>query len=307
MNRYHSRMTTLVDLPALIAIARKHGFSLPATMPEPWTGATGQVFPCGDVVVKVPFDRPDAIEAIMIEAPIAPFARGLGVAAPALVAFNEARDILPVPYAVFRCIGDGATLATRPSGQSTTRAWQEVGRQLARVHDVGEPAAVPIVLRTFRQTPEVDPRPWVAELHRTGLFTAADAHWLGDMLDAIAPAALADVPPVLCHGDVNAANVLVDGASGCFLALIDWSGAGWLDPAWDFAGVAFDAVPALLAGHRQVAPLVSDGTAEVRILWCQIQLRLHGLRGVPADVAAEATMRRHLDGIRRFARDAGIT
>lgn len=304
-------MTNLIDLPALTAIARYHGFAPPSAMPVPWTGGTGQVFPCGDVVVKIPFDLPSELQSVTIDAGIVPFARSLGVAAPALVAFDDSRDILPVPFAVFRRVPNSTTLDTRHAADAPNRqAWEEVGRQLARVHAVRDPDQVPLPLRTFRQSSEFDPRPWVAELCRAGVLDQTDAQWLDALLDAllnaIAPRALADVPVVLCHGDVNAANVLVDHDTGRFRALIDWAGAGWLDPAWDFAGVSLDIVPAMLAGHRSVAPLVEDGTAEARILWCQIQTRLYPLRAAPASAATMRTMGRHLDQIRRFARVFGL-
>lgn len=137
------------------------------------------------------------------------------------------------------------------------------------------------------------------------MLNQIDAQWLDALIDAIAPPALADLPVVLCHGDVNAANVLVSVGTGRFRALIDWAGAGWLDPAWDFAGVPPDVVPAMLAGHRSVAPLIDDATAEARILWCQIQTRLYPLRAAPANAAMRETTHHHLDQVHRFARVAG--
>ena len=124
------------------------------------------------------------------------------------------------------------------------------------------------------------------------------ACWTGS-----APIVLGHEPVVLCHGDVNAANILVDRAGGDFLALIDWSGAGWLDPVWDFAAVSPAIVPHLLAGHRAVAPLPDDASAESRICWCQIQTRLHAARqGTLAPGAFDRDVRQ----IRQFAGRAGL-
>lgn len=300
-------MTPRASLFDLCAIARQHGFAPPSAMPRPWTGATSQVFPCGDIVVKVPFDRPDAIQSGATDSGMIPFVRSVGVAAPALVAFDDSLEILPVPFAVIERVRDAVTLDDcRIDERFRNGAWAEVGRQLARVHAVRDPGAVPLSLRTFRQSPAVDPRPWVAEFRTAGVLNGTDARWLHDLLEALAADALADVPVVLCHGDVNAANVLVDAETGAFRALIDWAGAGWLDPVWDFAGVSPDVVSAMLAGHRSVAPLVDDRTAEARILWCQIQTRLHPVREATADAATAATLLRHLEGIRRFARLAGL-
>ena len=38
--------------------------------------------------------------------------------------------------------------------------------------------AVPIALREFRQSPGVDPRPWVDELQEAGALSLVDARWL---------------------------------------------------------------------------------------------------------------------------------
>jgi len=300
-------MTELAGLPVLTAIARKHGFAPPSVMPVPWTGASGQVYPCGDVVVKVPFNRPDTIQAVSIDADMGPIARSLGVMTPVLIAFDSSLDMLPVPFAVFERARNSSTLDARHgASRSNRQAWKEVGRQLARVHAVRDPDQVPFSLRTFLQSSELDPRLWVGELSETAVLDQRDAQWLDALLNTIAPSALADVPVVLCHGDVNAANVLVADDTGRFRALIDWGGAGWLDPAWDFAGVSLDIVPAMLAGHRSVAPLVEDRTAEARILWCQVQTRLYPLRSAPANATTQATQH-HLDQIRRFARVIGLT
>lgn len=283
----------------LAAIAAMHGLPAPQSVPEPWTGAASDVYPLGDVVVKIPFDRPDTIVAVEIDAAMNSYARSLGVAAPELLAFDDSRQAVPVPLAIFRRV-EGAPLDPARRDDAARGAWEEAGRQLARVHAVTDRDDVPIALREFRQSPEVDPRPWVDDLAGAGRLSGDDAGWLRALLDRLAPAALAAVPVVLCHGDANAANVLVDAETGEFRALIDWAGAGWLDPVWDFAGVPLDVVPWMLAGHREVAPLPLDDTAEARILWCQVQTRLYAARSAP-----EGDARVDVAQICRFARAMG--
>lgn len=155
-------------------------------------------------------------------------------------------------------------------------------------------------MRSFRQSPETDPRPWVAELGDRGMLSTRQSRWFERVLFELAPAALAEVPQCFCHGDVNAANALVGPGSGGFLGLIDWAGAGWLDPAWDFAGVPLRVVPAMLAGHREVAPMAHDATAEERILWCQLQFTLYVLRAQPVVLEEH---RRRIDRIVKRARE----
>jgi thiamine kinase-like enzyme len=111
-------------------------------------------------------------------------------------------------------------------------------------------------------------------------------------------------PITMCHGDVNAGNVLVDPTIGQFLAFIGWAGAGWLDPAWDFAGVSLNAVPPLLVGHRFIEPLPGDHYAEARICWVQVQIRLFSARS-HVDTS-KSRFKRDIQEIRRFALAAGL-
>jgi aminoglycoside phosphotransferase (APT) family kinase protein len=285
--------------PAQLAdIAARHGLQTPSSVPERWVGATSRVHPLDDVVLKVSLDRPDAIRSLQIDAALAPYVVSLGIAMPELFALDETRDIIPVPYAIFRRVEGVAPLDREDRSVVAVETWREVGRQIARVHAVTDTNAAPIELRTFRQTAEVDPRPWVDELQAASRLSADDAGWLRDLLERLAPIAHADVPVALCHGDVNAANVLVDERTGRFRALIDWAGAGWLDPVWDFVGVPLEVVPWMLAGHREVSPLVYDDTAEARILWCQVQTRLYVARAETSDVITPI----NLDGVRRFSK-----
>lgn len=297
-----------VTLAGLAAVARRHGLPVPATLPTPWRGATSHVYSLGDVVVKVAHDREDAARAVVIDARMSQVARRLGVAAPRLLALDATRELLPAPYAIFARVV-GAVPVDRWTGSpgAVTLAWQAVGRELARVHRVAEGTAMPLALRSFRQTPEVDPRPWVDHLRARAVLDEDDAGWLRHLLGNLAPAALAGLPPRLCHGDVNAANVLVDARTGAYRALIDWAGAGWLDPAWDAAGIPLAAVPPLLEGHRAVAALPDDATAEARILWCQAQTRLHAARGVSDARIARVQLARDIAQIRSFAAGAGIS
>lgn len=297
----------MIDLVQLSAITGKHGLTPPHQLPMPWTGAASHVYPVGDMVIKVPFDRPDTIKALTTEAVVAPIMRMLGVQTPEMIAFDDTRDILPVPFLVFRRVIDASSLQQLAHNPDSVRdAWVEAGKQIACVHGIRQGADVPIELRTFRQSPELDPRPWVDELHSKDALATDDTRWLHILLDRLAPFALDDVPIVLCHGDLNAANILVDEHSHRFRAIIDWAGAGWLDAAWDFAAVSLDVVPFLLAGHRSVAPLPLDHTAEARICWCQVQMRLFGVRQLASPESAREQLDKHIDQLRRFVRTAGI-
>jgi hypothetical protein len=263
----------------LTEIARKHHLSFPKLVPAPWIGATSHVFPLGDYVIKVPFNAPDAIQAVMTDALVEPLVHQHGVATRELLALDDSHETLAVPFSIYRRIQPAVSLAEYTgSPDRVSRAWEDVGRHLAIVHRITSHDAVPIPLRTFRQSAEVDPRPWVEELNVAGLLHDSDARWLHDLLNDLAPLVRTYQPTTLCHGDVNAANILVHPDSGQFLALIDWAGAGWLDPVWDFASVSLAMVPSLLAGHRSIAPLPDDHAADARICWVQVQTRLYVAR-----------------------------
>lgn len=293
-------MTTLT-LTELARIARSVGILPPAGVPTAWSGATSRVYPVGDVVIKVALDTPEAVVSVTNDAAINPVARRLGVPTPDLVAFDDSRDIVPVPYSILRRVRDTRPLAEVPQEHPTVKtAWEAAGRTLALVHGVPYGTAMPVPLREFRQSPQVDPRGWVDELRGRGALPVGDALWLRDVLDRIAPAALANVPLHLCHGDVNASNILVHATTGEYRALIDWAGAGWLDPVWDFAGVPLPVVPWLLEGHRSVAPLPEDETAEARIFWCQVQARLHAARSIKDPDTARDRLARDLAALRLF-------
>lgn len=297
--------TQCLTLHELTAIARKHHLSFPEAVPTPWIGATSRVFPLGDWVIKVPLDRPDAIQAVMADASVGSFLHGHGVPTQELLVLDDSRETIGVPFAIFHRVEPAVSL-DRFSGPAAllAPAWEAVGRQLAIVHRITSDADVPLSLRTFRQSEEFDPRPWVKELHTAGMLGDAEATWLLELLTDLAPYVHASEPMTLCHGDVNAGNVLVHPVNGQFLALIDWSGAGWLDPAWDCAGVSLDVVPSLLAGHRSVDPIPDDHFAEARICWVQIQMRLFFARS--STDRTEKDLNRDVEQIRRFTTAAGL-
>jgi thiamine kinase-like enzyme len=118
---------------------------------------------------------------------------------------------------------------------------------------------------------QVDPRPWLDELHSNGLVMSAEASWLRMWLDELQPLVCTGEPVAFCHGDVNGDNILVRPGTFDYLAIVDWDGAGWGDPAWDFVPLPLPAVPLVLQGYRALASVPGDATAEARILWHHIQ------------------------------------
>jgi aminoglycoside phosphotransferase (APT) family kinase protein len=232
----------------------------------------------GDHVLRVPRDAPPFVAAIRKESVAVPAARAAGIRTPALVAFDDSLDLLTVPYAIYERV-HGETLGALDLGpEDTPRVWQRVGGDLARLHEgVGEywPVA------GLECEPLPDPRPMPDELASAGYFTTEEARWLSGWLELLAPLALAPLPKRFRHGDLQTTNVMVRPIPPTYLALIDWGACGWGDAAHDFAGIPLRAVPFVLGGYREVAPLPEDETAEARILWRHLQIALYLLGRPP--------------------------
>ena len=202
-----------------------------------------------------------------------PAARSVGVRTPALVAYDDACDLLPVPYQVVERIHGEVLGRLDVEPGATPDVWRELGRDLALLHTrVGGSGPVG---RLARPESYPDPRSLVGKRVADGWFTNIEARWLGGWLERLAPAAsLTPAAERLLHLDVQATNIMVRPGSFAYLAILDWGCAGWGDPAWDFFGLPLRAAPSVLEGHREVAPLDDDDTAEARILWRHLQYSL---------------------------------
>lgn len=271
---------TTVSEDVLRSIAERQGLSDVPISRLPDAGIFNAIYLLGnDLVLWIPRNHPAFAAAIHKETIAVPLARAAGVRTPDLVAFDDSLDLLPVPYAIYERV-HGETLAAldlEPADAADT--WRELGRDLALLHHgVGQESPAG----------EVGARQWVPEprallevLATGGYVASSEARGLSAWLDRLAPAALTPVPKRFSHGDTQTTNVMVRPESREYLAVIDWGSAGWADPALDFTGVPLRAVPFMLAGYREVAPLERDDTAEARILWAHLQLALFLMRRQP--------------------------
>jgi aminoglycoside phosphotransferase (APT) family kinase protein len=270
---------TEVTTEALHAIAARHGLGVSTFSMLPSVGIFNTIYLLGEhLVLRVPRNHPNAFACLRKEAVAVPAARRAGVRTPDLVVFDDTQELLPAPYAVFeRVRGETLGLLDREPRDSAA-AYRELGRDLALLHT-----------RVSRDDPAgrlgsddlPDPRHDAERLATEGYFTRAEARWLTEWLDRLAPAALAPLPPCFLHGDTQATNMIVCFDSHEYAAIIDWGDARWGDAAWDCAGMPLRAVPFVLEGHRGTAPFAADETAEARILWCHLLLALLHLRRPP--------------------------
>ena len=263
----------------LEAVVERHGLRVGEISPSKEAGIFNAIYLVGsEYVLRVPREAPPFVAAIRKESVAVPAARAAGVRTPALVAFDDSLQLLPVPYAIYERVR-GETLGALDLGpEDTPRAWQKVGGDLARLHEgVGEYGPV----AGLECEPLPDPRPMPDELASAGYFTSEEARWLSGWLDLLAPFALAPLPKRFRHGDLQTTNVMVRPDPPTYLALIDWGACGWGDASHDFAGIPLRAVPFMLEGYREVAPLPEDETAEARILWRHLQIALYLLGRPP--------------------------
>lgn len=276
---------TPVTEAAIAAICARHGLPDGPARQLPSLGLTNTVYLLGeDIILRVPRDHPRFIATVANEAIAAPLARAAGVRTPALLAHDDARDLLPVPYTLYER-APGVTLATACGDPALAAAvWRTLGGELARMHTR--------IARTGRAAElEVDeppdPRAWVERLATEGYVTAVEARWFAGWLARLEPAALALVEPRFLHADTQATNLMVNPSDLSYVALIDWGDARWGDPGFDFIGMPPRAAPWALQGYR--AAWASEGGAveelaglEARVLWHMLAQALRHISRDPA-------------------------
>jgi aminoglycoside phosphotransferase (APT) family kinase protein len=281
------KLPAAVPIPddALAAIRKRFGLPRVGLQPFPHAGIINSVYVLGnDLVLRVPRNHPAHVAQAYREATTIPLAVAAGVQTPALVAFDDALDILPVPYLIVERVPGVNYESLDRDPHRDPEVWGALGRDLARLHAVVRPQS------DERGQPDYatadDPRRLVEHRVEDGWLAPLEGGWLQRWLDRLEPLATRPVPPRLTHADVQMSNVLVDPDTPSYLALIDWGCAHWNDAAFDFLAMPLEAVPFMLAGHREVAPLDEDEAAEARILWRRIQLLLSTLpRGAAKDLA----------------------
>ncbi len=264
-----------MDPAALLdRLSFRHGLLLPPGETTSHRGATGTVICTGAYAIKLAHPDDAARAAVLTGARVAVVAERAGIVTPRVVLIDD-RDTSPdTTVVVYRRVPG---IAADEAGRHDVRlgpAWRAVGEQLAAIHLLDELPGLG-ELRRFRQTPELDPRVWLTSHATLRDLPPDDRAWLMATLAEVMPSVIASEAVRFCHGDVNADNVMVDATTFRFLALVDWSGAGWLDPVWDLAGLPLAVVPSVLAGYRSVRPFPDDDSAEARVLGVQLQTALY--------------------------------
>ncbi len=211
----------------------------------------------GDTVVRValerdPVERGLAVrrEAALLQAVWAAVAGVLPLAVPVPSHVDPVQGVMAHPLLPGTPLGD-ADAATRARVAAATGAL--LGRLMSALADL-TPRVGEIV--------DVDhdpPSAWLADaraVHPRIEDAIPKAHRAAvcAFLDAPAPRAARRAHLVLCHDDLGAEHVLVDGA-GTVTGVIDWSDAAVADPAGDLGRILRDLGPAALdAALAALAP-----------------------------------------------------
>jgi aminoglycoside phosphotransferase (APT) family kinase protein len=276
----------LPDFPALSPvtlqlIAERHHLAARTFKPLPSIGIFNAIFLFGDdLILRVPRNDPHFTAALTKEAIAVPAARAAGVRTPRLIVFDDSLALLPVPYALYERVHGEALESLALDPTTTPAVYRDLGRDLAHLH-IGVSPDSPAGQLGAPNLPQCDPRLLTQEIADTGYFSAAEARWLEQWLGQLPPLLEAPQARRFLHGDTQATNLLVDPDSLAYLALIDWGGCGWGDPALDFSGMPLRAVPDVLAGYREIAALPEDRTAEARILRYHLHFALINIRNKP--------------------------
>lgn len=262
-------------------IAQQHGLNVETFSRLPSIGRFNAIYLLGnDLILRIPRNAPPFVAAIRKEAVAVPAARAVGVRTPRLVAFDDSLTLLPVPYTVYERV-HGDTLELLGLDPAMTPAiYRDMGHDLARLHGGVSPES-PAGQLGAPNLPQDDPQPLPEQLAAAGYFSVVEARWLSRWLDGLPPLLQAPGEHRFLHGDTQATNILVRPGSLDYLALLDWGGCGWGDPALDFSGMPLRAVPYVLDGYRELTALPDDETAEGRILRYHLHFALVNVQNAP--------------------------
>jgi Phosphotransferase enzyme family len=234
------------ELPgeSLSSVAISFGLEPGAVWPMPDVGITNAIYALGEkLVLRVPRAAPAFERTLAHEAVVVPLAVTAGMRTPPLLRYDRTRLLLPAPYVVYERV-DGRRLERAPGVISSSPGpWRELGQDLRRLHDLEVPAGLDL----DPPLPMATPEDLLGDRLAEGWVSSWDHDWLSDWLTALGTY-VDGQEKTLVHGDIQAANVLVDEV-GDYLALIDWGDARIDDPAHDFAGVPMGVVPAMLEGY----------------------------------------------------------
>jgi hygromycin-B 7''-O-kinase len=248
--------------PELEQLAARYGVPRDAIREVPG-GVANRAYTLGDdLFLRIP-RNPEFEKDLLKEATVIPAARAAGVRTPAIVDFDTTRALIDAPYMVLERV-HGTDLVDR--GTPPRAFWQEVGAQVALLHQAERPAGAPA------DDGGGDPRPTVDSLATQGYLDSGVATWLLAVFDELATQ-IPERSPVLLHGDLAQQNLMVH--DNHLQALIDWGDAAWGPPGMEFAKLTLEQVAATLPGYSGGEGL------EASALWFHLSWGISGLTKGP--------------------------
>jgi aminoglycoside phosphotransferase (APT) family kinase protein len=253
------------DLPEQVAaVARRHGVESRQVV-EVAGGVANRGFVLGEALfLRVP--RPGFETDLRKETTVIPIARSAGVLTPAIIEYDESRELIKAPY----------VLMERVHGAEPTDAPTGLAEQLARLHQAQE-ADIP----DLPQDGWGDPWRTVDDLAERGYLDSGTATWLTGWFTRLGDRFDRAEPTVMIHGDVAAHNFLA-APTGELTALIDWGDAARAPRAMDFAKLPLDHVATILPDYvHHSAYAVPEDELAAAALWFHLAWALGKLPAAP--------------------------
>lgn len=250
----------------ILALLARHDLPGGAVEASPHEGSVNHVRMVGDWCVRV-LKEEDFASDLRTEAACVPTLVSAGVRTPALVAFDDSREIVPGLATVYR------RLAGAPLGLSEgpivgiTQLVEELGRQIDRWR------------REIRQLE--DPNGWLDRPRGDNLgacyeraaerLSPEQRVWTEGLIRRLEAAP--EPAPEFVHWDLHNFNLLVH--EGSLTGMIDWGDAGFGDPALNYR-----CLPAHWLGML-TAPLPDDGDFIGRCLYHIVGYALNDVQRQP--------------------------
>lgn len=126
---------SMVDFEAasVNAIFLHHGIA------EPWaplaaTGIANRIYATSSVVLRIATDHPQALGDARTESVAAPVVHAAGIRTPALIAYDDSRQIVDRPYTLWERVHGQAVGQYALDANAALGTWADIGRELARLH-----------------------------------------------------------------------------------------------------------------------------------------------------------------------------
>ncbi|WP_328333563.1 aminoglycoside phosphotransferase family protein [Kribbella sp. NBC_00382] len=195
--------------PLRTALATRYSVP-PDAIREVAGGVANRAYTLGDdLFVRIPRST-EFEQDLRKESTVIPAAIAAGVRTPAIVDFDTTRTLIDAPFMVLERVHGTDLVDGEPPSPSF---WQEVGAQIALLHQAARPAGAPA------DDGGGDPRPTVDSLATRGYLDPSIATWLLSVFDHLATL-IPEQEPVLLHGDLAQQNLMTHDDQ--LQAIIDW-------------------------------------------------------------------------------------